>query len=170
MCGICGFHKITDRREASSVLSQMAVSLAHRGPDGKGVWLSEDHATGLANTRLAIIDIEGGKQPIRPADGRLVIVFNGELYNFVALRLQHLKPWDTSFLPGLILKLCSRHIGNGDTVAWSVFGGCSVLRSMTMRNKSVPCQRQDWYQAALLLFWAQRLLFRVRTKGTSLCA
>src|SRR5205809_6851894 len=88
MCGICGFHKTTDRREASSVLSQMAVSLAHRGPDGKGVWLSEDHATGLANTRLAIIDIEGGKQPIRSVDGRLLIVFNGELYNFAALRVR----------------------------------------------------------------------------------
>jgi len=88
MCGICGFHNIRDHRQASSVLSQMVGSLAHRGPDGKGVWLSEDHATGLANTRLAIIDIEGGKQPIRSADGRLVIVFNGELYNFMALRLQ----------------------------------------------------------------------------------
>jgi asparagine synthase (glutamine-hydrolysing) len=51
-----------------------------------GTWLSEDHATGLANNRLAIIDVDGGKQPIRSTDGRFVIVFNGELYNFLALR------------------------------------------------------------------------------------
>jgi asparagine synthase (glutamine-hydrolysing) len=88
MCGICGFHNITNGRQATSILSQMVGSLAHRGPDGQGIWLSEDRATGLANTRLAIIDIDGGKQPIRSADGRLLIVFNGELYNFMALRLQ----------------------------------------------------------------------------------
>jgi asparagine synthase (glutamine-hydrolysing) len=88
MCGICGFHNVRNIRQASSVLSQMMASLAHRGPDGRGMWLSGDHATGLANTRLAIIDIEGGQQPIQSADGRLRIIFNGELYNFMALRRQ----------------------------------------------------------------------------------
>src|SRR6202158_3765087 len=126
MCGICGFHNIRDHRQASSVLSQMVGSLAHRGPDGKGVWLSEDHATGLANTRLAIIDIEGGKQPIRSADGRLVIVFNGELFTFMALRLQ-LETLGHQLLTRSDTEIVLAAYGNGDTGAWSAFEGCSLL-------------------------------------------
>src|ERR1700687_4492801 len=57
-------------------------------------------------------------------------------YTISWLFVSNLRPWDTSFLLGLILKLCSRHIGNGDTGAWSAFEGCSLLRSVTVRNKS----------------------------------
>lgn len=64
----------------------MTASLAHRGPDGTGTWLSSEMNVGLGHTRLAIIDITGGRQPIHSADGRFVIVFNGELYNFRSLR------------------------------------------------------------------------------------
>src|SRR5262249_34157898 len=85
MCGICGFHNLEDRGQASSMLQSMAGSLVHRGLDGTGTWLSASAATGLANTRLAIIDIAGGKQPIHSADGRYTIVYNGELYNFADL-------------------------------------------------------------------------------------
>jgi asparagine synthase (glutamine-hydrolysing) len=88
MCGICGFLNIASRRDAGLLLSQMTASIAHRGPDGHGMWLSADGSTGLGNTRLAIIDVEGGKQPIRSCDDQLVIVFNGELYNFRSLRLE----------------------------------------------------------------------------------
>ena len=88
MCGICGFHNLKERGEAPAILEQMAQSLAHRGPDGTGVWLSANEATGLANTRLAIIDINGGNQPIHSADGRFTIVYNGELYNFGELNME----------------------------------------------------------------------------------
>lgn len=64
----------------------MTACLAHRGPDGTGTWLSPERDIGLGHTRLAIIDLAGGRQPIQSADGRFVIVFNGELYNFRALR------------------------------------------------------------------------------------
>ncbi len=62
----------------------MAASLAHRGPDGEGVFVEEGAA--LAHRRLSIIDLEGGKQPMTNEDGSLVIVFNGEIYNFLELR------------------------------------------------------------------------------------
>ena len=86
MCGICGFSKIAPSADTPALLSEMAASIAHRGPDGQGTWISPDGTTGLANTRLAIIDIEGGKQPIHTPDGRFTIVFNGELYNFAEIR------------------------------------------------------------------------------------
>jgi asparagine synthase (glutamine-hydrolysing) len=56
----------------------------HRGPDGRGELV--DHEVGLGHVRLAIIDVEGGAQPIGNGDGRLQVVFNGEIYNFVELR------------------------------------------------------------------------------------
>lgn len=85
MCGICGFFNTGYRDDAPALLSAMTASLAHRGPDGTGTWLSPERNVGLGHTRLAIIDIAGGRQPIHSSDGRFVIVFNGELYNFRAL-------------------------------------------------------------------------------------
>src|SRR5260370_2159176 len=86
MCGICGFYNIDNHGDSPAVLSAMTSSLAHRGPDGNGTWLSPEMDVGLGHTRLAIIDLAGGRQPIQSADGRFVIVFNGELYNFRSLR------------------------------------------------------------------------------------
>ncbi len=61
----------------------MASRLAHRGPDGEG--FLENGAVGFAHRRLAIIDIEGGAQPMSSADGRYTIIFNGEVYNYLEL-------------------------------------------------------------------------------------
>lgn len=66
----------------------MANDLRHRGPDDLGVWINENGSVGLANTRLAIIDLECGKQPMISGDGRHVIVYNGEIYNYRELREQ----------------------------------------------------------------------------------
>src|SRR5258708_27831871 len=67
----------------------MTAALAHRGPDGQSCWLGQD--VGLGHTRLAIIDLAGGDQPMWSADGQHVIVFNGEIYNYPELRDQLLK-------------------------------------------------------------------------------
>lgn len=87
MCGICGF--VTLKRpacEARTRIHAMAGSLSHRGPDGSGIWISANKDAAVANTRLAIIDIEQGQQPMHSHCGRFVIVYNGELYNFADLR------------------------------------------------------------------------------------
>ncbi len=86
MCGICGFFNISNRQDAPTILSAMTDCLAHRGPDGMGTWLSSEMDVGLGHTRLAIIDLAGGRQPIQSVDGRFIIVFNGELYNYRSLR------------------------------------------------------------------------------------
>ncbi len=70
--------------KASTLLQTMNVLLAHRGPDGEGVWM--DSQVGLGHRRLAIIDLVGGGQPMASADGRYRIVFNGEIYNHRLLR------------------------------------------------------------------------------------
>ena len=89
MCGIAGildWRGALDiaRRPTARQLADMAQALHHRGPDGKG--FLERPVVGLAHTRLSIIDLEGGAQPIFNEDGRIAVVFNGEIYNYIELR------------------------------------------------------------------------------------
>ena len=89
MCGIAGiFHyENPDRLADLLILKAMTRSLAHRGPDGEGVWRRP--GVGLGHRRLAIIDLsENAAQPMVDASGRRVITFNGEIYNFRELRRQ----------------------------------------------------------------------------------
>ncbi|OLD80873.1 MAG: asparagine synthase (glutamine-hydrolyzing) [Acidobacteria bacterium 13_1_20CM_58_21] len=87
MCGICGFYDYKTRDRADRhVLDDMLNVIRHRGPDDCGEYLDQDVALGMR--RLSIIDLSGGKQPISNEDGTIVTVFNGEIYNFQALREQ----------------------------------------------------------------------------------
>ena len=81
MCGIAGLLELAGRPVHPGMLEGMGRTLRHRGPDDSGVYV--DGAIGLANVRLAVIDTSSaGHQPMSSADGRYVIVYNGELYNF----------------------------------------------------------------------------------------
>lgn len=82
MCGICGM--VVRGRPAESSLRRMTESLRHRGPDDEGYHLGG--GVGLGHRRLSIIDLDAGQQPMRNAAGDLWIVYNGEIYNYQALR------------------------------------------------------------------------------------
>lgn len=83
MCGISGFAGPFE----AALLERMSASLAHRGPDDSGTWISPDGLVGLAHRRLSIIDLSAaGHQPMWDATGTLAIAYNGELYNFRELR------------------------------------------------------------------------------------
>lgn len=85
MCGIAGFAGARMRgEEARGVLERMIATLAHRGPDGHGVFVDRD--AGLAHARLAVIDLETGAQPMDNGHGTVWVSFNGEIYNHVELR------------------------------------------------------------------------------------
>lgn len=87
MCGIAGILDFKRGREIPLLaLKRMAVSQRHRGPDGFGIYRNRD--VGLAHTRLSIIDLEGGAQPIHNEDKTIWVVFNGEIYNFPELRAE----------------------------------------------------------------------------------
>lgn len=86
MCGIAGVLKFNGQVSATEV-KKMIDKLAHRGPDGEGVWISPDEILGLGHRRLAIIDLgESGNQPMAYANDRLLITFNGEIYNYLELK------------------------------------------------------------------------------------
>lgn len=98
MCGFCGFLLDEDGRAASAVtaaggfaavIGRMNDRIAHRGPDGDGLWTDEAAGVALGHRRLAIVELSPlGRQPMDSADGRFVIAYNGEVYNFQDLRAE----------------------------------------------------------------------------------
>ena len=89
MCGIVGIllapHAVDPRRLAA--VEDMAATLHHRGPDSGGAWVDHDAGIALGHRRLAIVDLsEAGGQPMLSHSARLVMTFNGEVYNFAELR------------------------------------------------------------------------------------
>ncbi len=84
MCGIAGFVEAHGRQADAELVRRMTETLAHRGPDGQGLWV--DGAVGLGHRRLAIIDPVGGDQPMANEEDAIWITYNGELYNEPELR------------------------------------------------------------------------------------
>jgi len=83
MCGIAGYYS-SKQAVSSRTLRAMADTLRHRGPNDSGTCI--DDRLGLAHTRLSIIDLSGGHQPLFSQDGQLALVANGEIYNYIELR------------------------------------------------------------------------------------
>src|SRR5688572_15214783 len=90
MCGFAGMLARGGlRRGSDEIARRMGECLRHRGPDDDGVWTDSDAGVALAFRRLAIIDLSPrGHQPMLSHDGRLVVAFNGEIYNFLELRAE----------------------------------------------------------------------------------
>ena len=92
MCGIAGFFGPSDSRstdEMRTITKRMTDAMIHRGPDDDGLWTDVDCGIALGHRRLSILDLSPlGHQPMASADGRFVIAFNGEVYNFQDLRAE----------------------------------------------------------------------------------
>ncbi len=82
MCGIAGTSGFGD----AGLLRAMTDTIAHRGPDGEGFYCGDSESVYLGNRRLAIQDVPGGTQPMANEDGSVVVVYNGEIYNYPELR------------------------------------------------------------------------------------
>ncbi|MCX7001462.1 MAG: asparagine synthase (glutamine-hydrolyzing) [Candidatus Sumerlaeota bacterium] len=84
MCGICGYIGTKEIGADPDIVRRMCRTLIHRGPDEEGVWVGHDVALGMR--RLKIIDLVTGSQPIFNEDKTVIVVFNGEIYNFPSLK------------------------------------------------------------------------------------
>ncbi len=99
MCGIAGIISMNPQHVSTDRLKRMTDAIAHRGPDGEGIWINESNTVGLGHRRLAIIDLsDTGKQPMHfPSpfgEGlgvRYSITYNGEIYNYIELKDELLK-------------------------------------------------------------------------------
>ena len=111
MCGFAGFVGEVDDRE--QVLVNMMNTIVHRGPDSAGKYVDEDAALGFR--RLSIIDLSSvGDQPLYNEDRSMVLVFNGEIYNYQDLRCSMKRRLATIFLSSLFLRM--RHFLKGCSV------------------------------------------------------
>lgn len=128
MCGIAGFLSAKSRYSSDAmkgIIGAMSTSIAHRGPDHSGEWLDCDKGIALGHQRLSIIDLSpSGNQPMLSRDGRYVIIFNGEIYNFRELREE-------------LLALGHKFIGDSDTevllasiIVWGMENALKKSRGM----------------------------------------
>ena len=84
MCGIAGIFNLNGEPVSAVILRQMTDAIAHRGPDSEGFYI--DSFVGLGHRRLSIIDLSrNGHQPMQSQDGKFIISYNGEIYNFLRL-------------------------------------------------------------------------------------
>jgi asparagine synthase (glutamine-hydrolysing) len=112
MCGIAGGIALAgDGRPDQDKVRAMSGLLAHRGPDGEGLWISPSGRACFAHRRLSVIDIAGGGQPMVDRSGTCGIVFNGEIYNYLELRetlMREGERFSTSSDTEVLLRLVTR--------------------------------------------------------------
>ena len=94
MCGFVAVFLPDQRRVDAGLLARATDQLEHRGPDGHGTFTAP--GCGLGHRRLAIIDLEGGAQPLSGRDERVQIAFNGEVYNYRSVKADLPGPWRTN--------------------------------------------------------------------------
>jgi asparagine synthase (glutamine-hydrolysing) len=89
LCGIAGLLAFAEEGRATHDLAlKMAQAIAHRGPDAQTAWVSPSRRCALGHARLRVIDLVTGEQPMQNEDGRVQVVFNGEIYNYRLLRTE----------------------------------------------------------------------------------
>ena len=86
MCGLAGVARREPRGVSAELLERMIAAIRHRGPDGFGLYA--DDQVGLAHARLSIIDVARGVQPMTNEDGSVLVIYNGEIFNYLALRAE----------------------------------------------------------------------------------
>jgi asparagine synthase (glutamine-hydrolysing) len=132
MCGIAGI--ISTDKIATSHIKLMTDKLLHRGPDAKDVFVSESSSIALGHTRLSIIDLSAAaNQPFHSANGRYVVVFNGEIYNFQSVKKE------------LLTKGCVFHTSSDTEViaeAFSVWGRHMVNSLEGMFSIAIADQKE----------------------------
>lgn len=166
MCGVNGILKHhSTSSEIQEVLEKMNQKIIHRGPDDDGFFVeqNEDCTIGLAMRRLSIIDLSTGKQPQFAADNNLVIVFNGEIYNYQTLK-KELEVQGVSFSTSsdteVILKLYQHH----GKQAFAKLDGMFGLAIYDKRSRQVIIARDFfgekplyYYHSEKELIWASEL-------------
>lgn len=164
MCGIVGIAGEFSRDECLSIVGRMNDSIAHRGPDDDGVWAEDGFGFGMR--RLSIIDLTGGKQPIWDHAAGRGIVFNGEVYNYRALRevltSRGVSGWTTESDTEVVLKSL---VENGESGIHD-WNGMFAVATWDPGSKSLLLVRDRMGVKPLYYYWdGQTLLFASEIKA-----
>src|SRR6266536_419804 len=163
MCGIAGIADVTGRPVDRTLLRAMTAVQAHRGPDGEAVVCRG--AVGLGHRRLAIIDLSTGDQPMSSDDGRVWIVFNGEIYNFRELR-QELEAAGARFRTQSDTEVILRAYEAEGPACVSRLRGMFAFAILDERTRRLVLARDRVGIKPLVYSWdGRRLLFASEIKG-----
>ena len=156
MCGIAGCFNLDQSLVSAKILGEMTDSMAHRGPDGRGIFV--DGFAGLGHRRLAIIDLsERAAQPMITEDKNFIISMNGEIYNFIQLKKELLREGERFFSDSdteVVLKLFSRY-GNA---SFKRLNGMFALGIWDKRAGMLTLAR-DRYGTKPLYYWQNANVF-----------
>ncbi len=169
MCGVAGILRLDSEPVDRAALERMTQALAHRGPDGHGIWI--DGPIGLGHRRLAIRDLsDAGRQPMTDPDGEIVVSYNGEIYNDVPLREEIRRATGHAFRSGCDAEILP--------LGWRIWGeelferieGMFAIALWDARDRSLVLARdgvgiKPLYHAHS----AGRLLFASEVKGLLAC-
>ncbi|MBI3668693.1 MAG: asparagine synthase (glutamine-hydrolyzing) [Acidobacteria bacterium] len=170
MCGIVGFldtRRSMGREELAVTVRRMATSLRHRGPEDEGTWVDPQHGIALGHRRLSIIDLSpAGHQPMHSFCGRYVITFNGEIYNFKALR-EELEALGQEFRGHSDTEVMLAAISHwGLDTALEKFNGMFAFALWDRKEKSLHFARDRAGEKPLYYGWAgTTLLFASELKA-----
>ncbi|HEX3070886.1 MAG TPA: asparagine synthase (glutamine-hydrolyzing) [Thermoanaerobaculia bacterium] len=171
MCGINGI--VSFRAEAPLVdrdeLLRTREAMRARGPDATGIWMSDDGRTGLGHRRLSIIDVsDRANQPMVSRDGRLVLTFNGEIYNFAELRAElerESETFDTNSDTEVVLRMYAKR----GTAMLSRLRGMFALAIWDSRDRTLLLAR-DPYGIKSLYYAYDGATFRFASQVKALLA
>ena len=164
MCGFAGFIDLKGQLERpEESLQQMICVLSHRGPDDEGVWFDDTAGVGLGHRRLSIVDLSPeGHQPMISACGRYVIAYNGEIYNYLAIRKEleqeannHLIAWRGHSDTEVALAAISRWGLEG---ALDRFNGMFAFALWDRRERVLHLARDRLGEKPLYYGWAGDML------------
>ena len=138
MCGIAGYYGYG---EDESLLQQMNACMVHRGPDGEGVYTHGN--VGMAHRRLSIIDVAHGQEPMFSADGETVLVYNGEVYNYLDLRTE-LEALGRSFTTASDTEVVLQSYEEWGDAAFDKFNGMFGLAIHDRKNNRLVLARDHF--------------------------
>src|SRR5262245_4349534 len=152
MCGVAGVLHLDGSPASPVSLRRMTDAVAHRGPDGEGHYA--DGPVGLGHRRLAIIDLSpGGRQPMATEDGRFVLTYNGEVYNFRELRIE-LEALGHRFRPRSDSQAVLRALVEWGRAALRRFNGMFAFALWDRREQTLLLARDRF--GIKPLYWARR--------------
>lgn len=150
MCGIVGIYNKNKKPVYRQTLKNMSDKLAHRGPDGEGLYLNAH--LGLAHRRLAILDTSPkGNQPMSSKDGKWSVVFNGCIYNYLELK-QELQSLGHEFVTGTDTEVIAEGLSAFGTKFFERFNGMFAIGAWNHHDESLYLSR-DRYGIKPLYYW-----------------
>lgn len=150
MCGIAGLGGPLDVDQVTTVLNRMNAALTHRGPDDEGVWAEEGFGFGMR--RLSIIDLAGGHQPMWDERTGAGVVYNGEIYNYRALR-REMENRGITFTTTSDTEVALKSLGSQGTRAIQDWNGMFAVACWNKTDKKLMLIRDRVGVKPLYYFW-----------------